>query len=333
MGMVEGQVLAAFVGHGSPTNALEENRWTRAWEGLGRRLGTPRAVLSVSAHWYVPHLAVTAMERPRTIHDFYGFPPELFAVEYPAPGAPGVAEEVADLLRPRWVGLDRDTWGLDHGTWVVLSRVLPDASVPVVQLSVNAAEEPAWHFELGAALAPLLSRGVFVLASGNVVHNLRLMDWSRPDAAFDFAQRFDKAAAEALLGRPASVPDLTRHDDYRLASPTPDHFLPFVCLAGLAEAAGLAVEPFAEGVAYGSVSMTSYALRTAGSPERAPAPFSAGEAERVPPGERGVPERAADRSEPRGLPTQPASSSGQASRAGSGAAGSPTPGWWEAASP
>lgn len=267
----EGLVPAAFVGHGSPTNALEENRFTRGWEGLGRRLGAPRALLAISAHWYVPHLAVTAMARPRTIHDFYGFPPELFAFEYPAPGAPELAEEVAELVRPRWVGLDRDTWGLDHGTWVVLSRMVPDASVPVVQLSVNAAEGPAWHYELGAALAPLLARGVVILASGNVVHNLRLMDWSRPDAAFDFAERFDKAAADALLERPAAAVDLVAHGDYRLASPTPDHFLPLLYLAGLAEATGLTVEPVLEGVAYGSVSMTSFALRAA-SPPSGPSP-------------------------------------------------------------
>jgi len=251
---------AAFLGHGSPMNALERNRYTEAWRGFGASVPRPRAILAISAHWHVGALAVTAMPRPRTIHDFYGFPQALFDVQYPAPGLPELAEEVADLVAPDAVGADLDGWGIDHGTWGVLVHAFPDADIPVVQLSIDARKPADWHLQLGAKLAALRERGVLIVGSGNVVHNLRAIDWSRPDAGFDWAERFDTDARELMTTRPHDIPMLASHRDYRLAVPTDEHFLPLLYIAGLASAAGKPADILVDGYSYGSVSMTAYTL-------------------------------------------------------------------------
>ena len=254
------RAAAAFVGHGSPMNALERNRFTDGWRALATHIPEPWAVVVISAHWYTNATAVTAMARPRTIHDFYGFPDELFAFDYPAPGAPGVAEEVADVVKPRWVGLDRDSWGLDHGTWSVLAHMFPSADVPVVQLSINALEPLDYHVDIGRRLAGLRDSNVLVLGSGNVVHNLPSIAWDQPDGAFDWNRRFEDAAATQLRENPGDILKLTEHADFDLAVPTPDHFIPMLYLAALSAAADDRPEPFVEGPAFGSISMTSYAL-------------------------------------------------------------------------
>ncbi|WP_234446594.1 MULTISPECIES: 4,5-DOPA dioxygenase extradiol [unclassified Luteimonas] len=251
---------AAFLGHGSPMNALERNRFTEAWRAFGAAVPRPRAILAVSAHWYVNATAVTAMPRPRTIHDFYGFPRPLFEVDYPAPGLPELAEEVADVAKPDFVGPDHDGWGLDHGTWSVLVHAFPDADIPVVQLSINAQKPPDWHVALGARLAALRERGVLVVGSGNVVHNLRAMDWRQPDAGFDWNERFDAHAQQLLAERPGDAAGLATHRDYAASAPTPEHFLPLLYLAGMAAAAGNGADVLVEGPAYGSLSMTSYTV-------------------------------------------------------------------------
>ena len=252
---------AAFIGHGNPMNALEINRYTSAWRAFGAAVPRPRAILVISAHWYINATAVTAMPRPPTIHDFYGFPPALFDVQYPAPGFPEMASEVSDVVHPTWIGADVDSWGIDHGTWSVLVHAFPDATIPVVQLSINADKPLDYHLELGAKLSPLRERGVLMIASGNIVHNLRAMSWNLTDDGYDWAQRFDAEAKARMLGDPTEFATLDAHGDFDHAVPTPDHFIPALYLAGLAAATDTAQpEILVDGCAYGSLSMTSYTL-------------------------------------------------------------------------
>ena len=250
---------ALFIGHGSPMNTLEVNDFTRRWQKLGEQLPRPKALLVVSAHWFIGATAVTAMPRPRTIHDFYGFPQELFDFDYPAPGAPDLAAEVAEIVKQLWVGLDRDQWGLDHGTWSVLAHLYPQADVPVVQLSINALKPLEYHVELGSRLSPLRDQGVMIVASGNVVHHLGRIQWKRPDSGFDWARRFDDAVIRQMGDNPADILAVADHADYDLAVPTPDHFVPLLYFAGLAAGEGKA-EPLIQGYAYGSISMTCYGV-------------------------------------------------------------------------
>ena len=256
--MIEQRMPAAFVGHGNPMNALEKNRYTEAWRIFGESVPRPRAILVISAHWYTNATAVTAMPQPRTIHDFYGFPKRLFDVEYPAPGAPELAHMVADVCHPTWVGRDIDSWGIDHGTWSVLCHAFPDASIPVVQLSINAFKGFDHHLELGRKLAPLRDQGVLIIGSGNIVHNLRAIDFGQPDAGFDWALRFDAAARERLQNSPTDVATLDAHADFGNAVPTPDHFLPLLYVAGLAGDEPL--DLLVDGHAAGSISMAAYTV-------------------------------------------------------------------------
>lgn len=200
------------------------------------------------------------MPRPRTIHDFYGFPQALFDFEYPAPGDTDLAHEIREVVKPQWLGLDRDQWGLDHGTWSVLAHMYPDADIPVLQLSINALKPLDYHLELAARLDPLRDRGVMIIGSGNVVHNLKQVQWKQPDLAFDWARRFDDATIEQLARDPGDVLRLVDHPDYELAVPTPDHFIPLLYIAGLAAASDTRPEPLVQGYSMGSLSMTCYGL-------------------------------------------------------------------------
>jgi len=249
---------AAFIGHGNPMNTLESNRYTNAWSEFAASFEKPAAILAISAHWYINATVVTSMTRPRVIHDFYGFPQELFDFDYPVAGDTDLAKHVGDIVEPVWVGLDDETWGIDHGTWSVLAHMYPDADVPVVQLAIDASKPLEYHVDLGARLAPLRDEGILILGSGNVVHNLRAIDWQSDERGFDWAQRFDDDARGVMQKDPSAIATLTQSDDYRMAVPTPDHFLPLAYVAGLAAVSDATPHVFAEGCTMGSLSMTSY---------------------------------------------------------------------------
>jgi 4,5-DOPA dioxygenase extradiol len=246
-----------FLGHGNPLNALRENAWTRAWSALGGALvPRPRAVLAVSAHWYIPATAVTAMAAPRTIHDFGGFPRELFAMRYPAPGDPALATRVAELLAPLPIEQDH-SWGLDHGAWSVLCHVFPRADVPVVQLSIDETRPPAFHYELGARLRPLRDEGVLIVGSGDVVHNLEAYAWgARPAQPYDWAVRFESRLRERLVAgdHTALIDYAALGEDALLSVPTPEHYLPLLYVLG-ASVPGESVTFPTAGIDGGSVSM------------------------------------------------------------------------------
>jgi 4,5-DOPA dioxygenase extradiol len=244
---------AIFFGHGSPMNALG-GPYAEEWAALGRALPRPKAVLCVSAHWYVDETAVTAMERPRTIHDFYGFPRELYHVSYPAPGEPWLAARTADLLAPLAVRADHD-WGLDHGTWSVLVHLFPDAQIPVVQLAIDRRQPPAFHYELGRRLAPLRDEGVLVCGSGDVVHNLRLIDWSGGEP-YPWASGFnDRVKALIEAAEDAALVDYPAlGEEAALSIPTPEHYLPLLYVLG-ARAADEPVHFFSDRLDLGSISM------------------------------------------------------------------------------
>ena len=245
-----------FFGHGNPLNALLKNDYTRSWAAIGSSLPQPKAVLCVSAHWYLPGTAVTAMPLPRTIHDFGGFPRELYEVQYPTPGSPELARRIRDLLAPIPVELDQ-SWGLDHGTWSVLCHVFPHADIPVVQLSIDETRGPEFHYEVAKLLQPLRDEDVLVIGSGNIVHNLHTYAWGKHEIEpFDWAVRFETRARELLLkgedGPLVNYETLGR--DALLSAPTPDHYLPLLYVIALRRA-GEKVSFPVEGFDGGSISM------------------------------------------------------------------------------
>lgn len=257
--MSHSRMPALFLGHGSPMNVLEENIYTETWRELGKTLPRPKAIIAVSAHWYTRGTAVTAMEKPRTIHDFGGFPQALFDTHYPAPGSPALAQQVADALAPVAVELDRE-WGFDHGSWGVLIKMYPDADIPVVQLSVDGTKPPAYHFELGRKLAALREQGIMIVASGNVVHNLRMVRWGGDTAAYPWAESFNQYVRDNLNWEGESeqhpLVNFMQHEGAVLSNPTPEHYLPLLYVLG-ARAAGEAIAIPVDGIVMGSLSMLS----------------------------------------------------------------------------
>jgi 4,5-DOPA dioxygenase extradiol len=245
-----------FIGHGSPMNAIEDNDFSRSWSEVGRLLPRPKAVLCVSAHWETKGTQVTAMEMPKTIYDFYGFPPELYAVQYPAAGSPELARRIQELVKPLEVIQDLD-WGLDHGAWSVLCRLFPQADVPVIQLSLDRGFSPQAHYDLGRRLGVLRDEGILIVGSGNVVHNLGRITWE--DTAFEWAVEFDDQVKRWILeGNHGALIGYQSHGPAAaLAINSAEHYKPLLYALG-AIRPGESVHFFAEKVTLGSISMRSF---------------------------------------------------------------------------
>lgn len=249
-----------FLGHGNPMNAIQENEFVEGFRKIVRTIPRPNAIVCVSAHWETRGTLVTAMPQPKTIHDFGGFPPELYQVQYPAPGSPALAGEIQSLVKSTFVGLNND-WGLDHGAWSVIRHLYPKADVPVIQLSIDYTQSPRYHYELGRALSALRRRGILIIGSGNLVHNLRMVDWRRMNESgygFDWAlearEKMNKFITE---GNHQALIDFTKQGrSFQLAIPTPEHFLPLLYTLGL-QAKGESVTLFNDKPIAGSLTMTS----------------------------------------------------------------------------
>lgn len=254
----ENKMPIMFVGHGSPMNAIEDNEFTKEWVRIGKNLVKPSAIVSISAHWFTKGTFVTSMENPETIHDFYGFPKELFDVEYPAKGNPALANQTKEIIHSAEVILDKE-WGLDHGTWSVLRRMYPEADIPIIQLSIDYTKDARWHFELAKELEVLRNKGVLILGSGNIVHNLRLVNWKNPDEKYDWAEDVNSKFKENILSNEFSK--LINYNDFgseaKLAIPTPDHYFPMLYILGLKQK-NEEVLFFNDKTVLGSVSMTSF---------------------------------------------------------------------------
>ncbi len=251
------RTTAFFIGHGSPMNGIEDNVFSRSWADLGRSLPEPSAVLCISAHWLTEGTYVTAMEQPRTIHDFYGFPQALFNVNYPAPGSPAWAKETASAITSTKVGLDHE-WGLDHGTWSVVRQMYPDAKIPVLQLSIDYAKPAQYHYDLARELRVLRDKGVLIIGSGNMVHNLRMLNWRQPETGYDWAEEMNETFKKLIeQGQHEQLIDYGNLGaSAHLAIPTPDHYFPLIYTLGLHQKSD-AVAFFNDSLSMGSVSMTS----------------------------------------------------------------------------
>lgn len=249
-----------FLGHGSPMNAIEENQFVKGFREIAKTIPTPKSILCISAHWFTRGTKVTAMASPKTIHDFYGFPKALFDVQYPAAGNPELAKETADLLKPNTVELD-DQWGLDHGAWSVIKHLYPDAEIPVIQMSIDLTKPPHYHFELAQKLDVLRNKGILIIGSGNIVHNLRMIDFqgiNKVDYGFDWAREARKTINDYILD--GNYQPLLNYQNggkaLKLAIPTPDHYLPLIYTLGLQKQKE-AIQLFNDELVAGSISMTS----------------------------------------------------------------------------
>lgn len=255
-----------FVGHGSPMNGIEDNEFSQRWKAMGKEISKPKAVLCISAHWLTKGTHITAMANPPTIHDFGGFPKALFDVQYPAPGNPELAKETAGLFKKTTVGLDHD-WGLDHGTWSITKNMYPDANIPVLQLSIDYNQPPQYHYDLAKELASLRKKGVLIMGSGNMVHNLGMIAWDKmnePNYGFDWAIEMNEKFKSAILNSDHKA--LINYQNFgtagRNAIPTPDHYYPLLYILGLIEEKEK-VSFFNDKLVAGSLTMTSVKVEAA----------------------------------------------------------------------
>jgi 4,5-DOPA dioxygenase extradiol len=246
-----------FVGHGNPMNAIEENEFTKGWRSAANSSPKPNAILCISAHWETKGTYVTAMEKPRTIHDFGGFPKELFDVEYPAPGSPELAELAKNEIKSTDVGLDYN-WGLDHGTWSVIKHFYPKADIPIIQLSLDYTKSAQYHYELASEMKNLREKGVMIVSSGNMVHNLRMVDWRNPNGGFDWANEANDGMKKLIFSENiAKLTDITSQgESFKLSVPTPEHYNPLMYILGLKEK-DEEISFFNDKTVMGSLSMTS----------------------------------------------------------------------------
>jgi len=256
----DGKMPVLFIGHGSPMNGIEDNAFSKTWAKLGAEIPKPKAVLVVSAHWLTKGTHITAMEAPKTIHDFGGFPQALFDVQYPAPGSPELALETSKLIASTSVGLDHD-WGLDHGTWTVVRHMYPNADIPVLQLSIDYSKPPLYHYDLAKELAALRKKGVLIIGSGNMVHNLRMVAWDKldePEFGYDWAQEINQIFKEKIVA--GDVQSLIHYERLgsaaQLAIPTPDHYYPLLYTLGLQDKTDT-IDFFNDKAVGGSLTMTS----------------------------------------------------------------------------
>jgi 4,5-DOPA dioxygenase extradiol len=250
-----------FIGHGSPMNAIAENAFTKKLSELGNEIAKPKAVLCVSAHWMTEGTWVTAMPKPKTIHDFYGFPKELFDVQYPAPGSREVAELICASVEKPAIQSDQEIWGLDHGAWSVLRHMYPQANIPVLQLSIYIEQPAEYHFELGKRLRALREQGVLIVGSGNIVHNLRRIKWEENAEPFDWAVEFDEWVKDKIVQKDylALVNDATNSNAGKLSIPTPEHWYPLLYALGASDEKDLLRFEY-ESIENGSISMRCLSL-------------------------------------------------------------------------
>lgn len=248
---------AVFIGHGSPENALESNKYTKAWESLSQKIPRPKAILCISAHWFTDKTVISNSNEPQLIYDFYGFKDELYNVKYPVKGSSDLAEQVKDLLKPI-LDLEYDnTWGIDHGAWVPIMKMFPEADIPVVQLSLDYNKKAESHYQLAKALKPLREQGVLIIASGNIVHNLGVISFDDVNSPYDWAEKFDNQIANLITNQQHQ--EIIRLSEASLSVPTPEHYLPLLYILALQEETET-MTSFVDGIVYKSISMRSYLL-------------------------------------------------------------------------